>query len=750
MTTDVISEFEEVVPDEAEVTEAVVEAYEALPSDFKEQWQAVRHLAADELVERVQTDFADSPAERRDVLTAHIAQRLGYLFYLSRRDSLLTKPLWDLQDRDTFERLDQHDRRVVWMIAGSTQVTRPTLHPAAALAAIALWRFGDDDEHERAARLLTIRGLPDDASFLHELVRVIGRRKVDRQAGGERTFERLARLLLRANYWNTAARMAALQLVRRYDAWWFGAPEPNMRKAIDEAATTDPFEARTWLDIIADAAVAGEHRWGWAELAVKAAIRLELGEPERNTRLRVFHQRRLYDASIERLGELFRYELRDLETAPPPRLASRAGRALMREVGLAEAENPVRAMRLLELVLGTAAVEPIGTAHTRIHRVLASLDELTPPFERLLALYVRCLVLEPQAKEFVARFHADVDWEEAIGVSETDVKTFFIVADYEAPMIGRTAEFEGIRVSHIERDSATRVRYFVMRRHRPNTVNGLVQDVELPERWIASAISRSRLADMAFGFAVDGFINRVMTRDGRAEAVERYRLAGVELDSWDEIAELPITTVEAVTRQLRHRGLLWGAVSGGAAGAFAPATTGLSAFADMPVMLHQVADLVADYCWSYGIDPRREPEVPQQILAVALRGVRGADADAEKTRKVLQRLTFRKSLLVAAIAQRAVPQLLAPVFQTAIGLMSSSRTQRFTTSLTSSLKPGEDRSFVANVAEDLALPLVAGMIGAVLDLSLVYDVCESARAVLSDRFFDRKYPEWRPFFSKQV
>ncbi len=746
MSTDT-SQFEQIVPEESEVTEAVVEAYAELPLSFREQWDAVRDLAPEELVERVQSDFADSPEERRDVLTAHLAQRLGYLWYLNRADDLLMRPLWDLQKQEVFETLDASDRRIVWMIAGSTKVSRPTLHPAAALAALALWRFGSKSEHDQAAQLLEVRGLPDEDHFLHDLVREIGRRKFDDVAAPGRDFESFARLLLDAGYYATAARIGAFQLVRRYDAWWFGAAEPNLRKGVTKAAETDPLSARRWLDLIADAAAAGTLRWDWLEPALKAAIRLELYDVPRRRRLEDYHRRRLYLTGIPELAHHFRYELRDLEIAPPPRLESRAGRTLWREVLLAETHNPVRAMRLLELILGTASDELIGTAGTRLHHVLHQVERLSPPFERLAALFVRCLVLEPQAMAFVRRFESEIDWA-AYGVSPEDVRDFYLCADYESPYVGRMAEFEGMRVAHVERDSATRVRYFVMRRANPNTITRLVQDVELPDRWIATQLSKSAVADAAFGFAIDGFINRVILRDGRREALRRYRASGVELDRWEDIRDLPITTVEKVARRLRHRGLVWGAVAGGTAGAFAPASAGFSSFADMPVLLHQVADLVADYCWVYGVDPRTNPEISQQILAVALRGMRGATAAPEESRKVLQRLTFRKSLLVAAIGQRAIAQLLAPAIQTAIGAISSGSTRGFVGQAAAAIRPKEDtRSRVVNVAHHAFLPLAAGLTGAVLDVSLIYDVCESARAVLSDQFFDRKYEDWTPFFS---
>jgi hypothetical protein len=574
---------------------------------------------------------------------------------------------------------------------------------------------------------------------------------VDDGAATNRDFSTFARLLIDAGWSGTAARVAALQLVRRYDPWWFGAPEPNMRSAVAKAAQTDPFRARTWLDLIADAAVAGQLRWGWLEPALEAAIRLEQADTRRRARLRAYHDRRLYLGTIDQLGKRFAYALKDLERAPAPKLESRAGQMLMREVALAEPENPVRALRLLELIVGTASRELFGTPYTRVHQVLHHVERLTPPFDRLLVLYVRCLVLEPQAMQFVRRFEHEIDWARTPSVTERDLRDYYLVADYETPFEGRRAEFEGIRVAHVERDSATRVRYFVMRREHANTITGLVQTVQLPERWLATALSRSTLADAAFAFAVDGFLNRVLLRDGRAEAVRRYRRAGIELDRWEDIRELPITSVETVARRLRHGGLIWGAVAGGTAGVFSPATSGLSSFADMPVVLHKVADLVADYCWTYGVDPRAHPEIPQQIFAVALRGVSGADASPDASRQVLQRLTFRKSLLVAAIGQRAIAQILTPAIQTAIGAMSSGATRNFASAAVSSLRPADDlKSRVLDVAQEAFVPVASGIAGAVIDVSLIYDICESARAVLSDHFFDEKYDDWVPFFSRQI
>ena len=129
-------ELADIEPDLDEVSEAVVQAYEALPPTFREQWELFGELGPDELTERIRADFADQPAERREILIAYLGRRLGYRRYLHTTARLRIQPLWDLLHRENFERLTEGDRQILWMIACTTQRVRQTLHELAHQAGV--------------------------------------------------------------------------------------------------------------------------------------------------------------------------------------------------------------------------------------------------------------------------------------------------------------------------------------------------------------------------------------------------------------------------------------------------------------------------------------------------------------------------------------------------------------------------------------------------------------------------------------
>ena len=42
---------------------------------------------------------------------------------------------------------------------------------------------------------------------------------------------------------------------------------------------------------------------------------------------------------------------------------------------------------------------------------------------------------------------------------------------------------------------------------------------------------------------------------------------------------------------------------------------------------------------------------------------------------------------------------------------------------------------------------IGALLGAALNAALIYDLCEAAQAVLTDRFLERKYPDWTRHFA---
>jgi hypothetical protein len=130
--------------------------------DFKQRWNALGELDVEALLTTIKDGIAEHPSEQRELLITWIAIHTG----LARRK---VKPrniergalLWDLLDPKKFSALSDGAHDAMWAIARSTHPNRPTLHPLAATATLALWRHGGE-HYEQACELLAGRALPDD------------------------------------------------------------------------------------------------------------------------------------------------------------------------------------------------------------------------------------------------------------------------------------------------------------------------------------------------------------------------------------------------------------------------------------------------------------------------------------------------------------------------------------------------------------------------------------------------------------
>lgn len=741
--SDRTQELEPIEPDAEKVSKAVVEAYESFPGDFRARWDLYGEIDPIDLAQRVRNDFEEQPRERREILIAYLARRIGYRWYLHRSTNLTVQPLWDLLRRESFEQLTEADREILWMVACTTQKIRQTLHPKAALAAIALWRFGAEEEQALAEKLLRTLGLPTRMHFLYDLVRELGRRSAERDVDDTRDLFALAMLQLDAELWDVATLMGGLYFVRRYDPWYTGSPRTNLETACDRAAAEQPFRYRHWIMMMADAAVSGELTSSWLEMPVQSAIRLTVGDRRQNERFRAFHRLRLYEAPRERLRKLYAPWLHRLGlpgvAADLTNLEVKAALDhLTEEVERTAAVNPFRAMRLLELVAERVHGRALPAV---LHRIL----ELDPLTERLLTLYVRCCHLDPVAVRFVREHKHQVDWDHWADVEPGDVTAFRLVGDYEATFGARDVKLLGVPIVHVDKDAAARVHYFQTSRTNPNSVAKLLNGFDIPSRLPVSRIGESGMMSDITIDLVDFFVQEASRRDLRGRVIEDLRRIGSPVREWEDIGALPITRIEQALVRGRQRDLLVGAASGGLAGVLSPITTGLSSIMDVPFIMALVADTCARHCWYYGFDPRARPELPVKIVAVALGGVSAANMPSEEVRRQLQRYLVKRSMLLAAIGQGALAQIAGPM--AGMLLEHLGKTRRRTPLLVGALNRiarGErkrQRPLTRKMTR-IILPAADGFLGAAFNVSLVYDLCESAQAVLADEFLARKYPDW--------
>ena len=725
-----------------EVSEAVVHAYEALPEDLRARWDLFADMDADEIAARVRQGFANDPSERREVLIAYLARQIGYRWIPGRATRLQVQPLWDLLRADTFAKLDRDDRHLLWMIACSSRKVRRTLHPKAALACIALWRHGNDEERAGAEFQLRELGLPARIQFLYDVVRTLGRRQAEAEVDSERDLFALAAMQLDATLWDATALLGGLYLVRRFDPWYTGHPLKNLETACDRAAAERPFEYAHWLLLMADAARGGELTSSWLEPVVEAAIRLSVGDRGHQNAVRKFHQRRLYDATPPRLAHMFSDELDQIGTAqglasPPVRAALDT---LEHEVDLACVENPFRAMRLLELIIARIHGEPLPV----VLHATPQLDALT---ERLLTLYVRVCHLDPVAVRFVREHYHQVDWERATDATPDDVEIYELVGDYEATFGARPADLFGVQIAHVEKDAAARVRYFATARTDANSIARTLRQLDLPETLPVTHLGGSNFTAGVIGQVLKYLQDHAARPDERERVAKDLRAVGANIEHWDDIGTLPISKIEAALRRGRQRDILLAAATGGAAGVLTPSTGGLSAIMDLPFVLALVADTCARHCWYYGFDPREHPDLTVEIVAVALGGT---DARAEEpaiVRDRLRRYLVRRSILLAALGQGSLAPLAGPMSRVLLDRFG--RTQRTALPRLLDRVRGRNRSSerpLARAIRKSLLPGGVGVLGAAFNVSLVYDLCESAEAVLADRFLARKYADWEGRF----
>ncbi|MFP4598781.1 MAG: EcsC family protein [Persicimonas sp.] len=748
-------------PDAAELTEAGLleessaavldevsaELSDELEEDFKARWRAILEMPPADVLERVASDFERQPERVRETLSLLIAQELGYKRLFRGRDSLQHKPLWEVLGRETFAELGGNARLALERIARSTRAGRPAFHPMAALATIALWRHGDIDQQAHAAEALGRFALPDEPEWLYELVNTFVRldETADDGRRADRSLMALARLQLDASFWDSAALVGGLFLVSQFTPSWVGSPMSNLVKACDRAAEREPQQMRPWLDLLADAAMGGRLTYPWLEKPARAAIRLAIDDPERERTLRDWHQRRPYDADHPRLADLYEVLLAGYESSDEDERAP-ARRALLDEVSQTVESNPVRAQRLLELMVMREHPRRVGTLPGRLAHALAQVAEkpkLSDTDEELIRLYVRTYNIEPHAVRVVRHSAERIDWadpEREPGVDELDM--YLVVSDYERAFEHLTCKFDGVTLAHADKDAAARVKYFVEKRLDPNSLTRIVRKLFTPIEWIGASITNLDFISKVVERALTIFDDRVSNVDMTERVVQEYRESGAPVERFADIQRLTMNQVDELLRNRKTMRLMLSAVAGGISGGLAPFSWAALSLADAPILLGLTADICSRFCWYYGFDPRENPDLPMEIMAVALGGSRAAAIEPMLLRQNLREYAVRKSLMVGAVAHGGVTQIAG---RTLGKFMNQQVGQEASKKVTDLARRAVTKNMQRRAAESIpsrTLPLVGAVLGASLNVALIYDVCEAAQAVLTDRFLERKYPDW--------
>jgi hypothetical protein len=725
---------------------SAAESTDELSDSFKARWRAILEMPPNEVLEKVAEEFEHRPQHAREILSVLIAQELGYRKLFRRAESLQHKPLWDVLSRTTFAELGGNARLALEHLAHTTRPGRPALHPMAALATIAMWRHGDIDQQKHAEDLLREFALPDEPDWLYELVTTLTKLAEDEGAAErDRQLIDLAKLQLEAKFWDPAALVCGLYLVRQFAPSWAGSPMSNLVKACDRAADEHPHKMEPWLELLAQAAIGGQLNYPWLEKPMRAAIRVNIDDPAHERQLRAWHDRRPYDADHDRLATLYE-GLLSAYVKSDGEARDEARRALLEEVDQTVEHNPMRAQRLLELIVMREHPRRVGALPTKLTYALEQLAEkpkLEAADKTLIRLYVANYNIEPHAVRLVRKTADLIDWTDPSKRPGTDaLDMYLVVSDYERAFEHLTCKFDGVTLEHADKDAAARVKYFVEKRLDPNSLTRIAKKLFTPLEWIGASISNIEFISKAVERGLEIFEERVRNVDMTDRVIGEYREAGIELESYEDIKHLNMGQVDELLQNRRTMRLLLSAVAGGLSGGLAPFSWAAMSLADAPVLLGLTADICSRFCWYYGFDPREHPDLPMEIMAVALGGSRPAAIEPMLLRQNLREYTVRKSLMVGAVAHGSVSQIAG---RTLGRLMNDQLGQQASKNVTALAKRAVTKNFQRRAAESVpskTLPILGAVLGASLNVALIYDVCEAAQAVLTDRFLERKYPDW--------
>jgi hypothetical protein len=705
-----------------------------LPESFRKRWKALADMSSLQILDLAVEEYADRPGAFRGILATLLGQQLNYRRVLKRRRTLEMGPLWDLLDARVFAELDDVGIEALIEIAHSTRPGRPALHPMAALAALVLERHADDEAKETALEILRRQSLPDEPEWLYRLIR----------ESGDEDVRVLVELELEQQFWEVAALIVGLRLVSEYAPSYAGSPASNLVVACDRAAEQHLREAEYWLQVLADAVMGGQLTHPWLERPMQAAIRLSIDDRERELELRDYHSQRRYDAAHQRLQDIYEAQLAAYSSREAT-VRMHPERTLLREVELTRENNPARAQKLLELMVMQRHRTGVGSLQTRMRRAMESLaraGKLEKAQRELIELYVTNYEIEPYAAQLVRATADKIDWD-ADGAPGSDaLDMYLVVSDYERAFEHLTCKFDGVTLEHADKDAALRVKTFVEKRIDPSSITRLMRTLFTPIEWVGSNIADIDIVARTVDRAIGVFEKRVRNTDLREQIVGEFGEMGCEVESFDDIAGLTTNQIDQLLRRRRTRRMLLGAFAGGISGGLAPFSWSALSVADVPILLGITADVCSRFCWYFGFDPRENPELPMEILAVALGGSRPAAIEPMLLRQNLREYAVHKSLMVGAVAHGTVTQMAGRALGTVVQQQAGDQAAKRVMDLAKRAISRNLRRRAAESVTSKTLPVVGAVLGASLNVALVYDVCEAAQAVLTDRFLERKYPDW--------
>ncbi|MFB6351067.1 MAG: hypothetical protein ABEN55_10050, partial [Bradymonadaceae bacterium] len=227
--------------------------------------------------------------------------------------------------------------------------------------------------------------------------------------------------------------------------------------------------------------------------------------------------------------------------------------------------------------------------------------------------------------------------------------------------------------------------------------------------------------------------------DLEARVVDDYVDRGVQIAKFEDISRVGADFVSDMVAGMRYRRVLAGAGAGMGAGAASPlGYSGLN-LSSAPLSLAVSVDACVRFCWYYGFDPRQEPTLPLEIMAVALEGPTPTVRNRRELCRALAEFGLRTSYLTEAVGRRSLDRIAGRILRNVL--------EQFATDGYGDAFAGFAEWVVRTRGDRKPVhptfgALRGAVVGAALEAALVNDVCESAEALLSDRFLARKYPDW--------
>lgn len=710
-------------------------------------WGSIRAMSAQEVLESACSLASFGEHDETWVYLTWLHARLGGRRHL--KPKRLNRALFKLLKPKAFNTLEDDALGVVWALAQATPRARPTLDERSALGALALWIWSDAWAL-RAEALLREKPLPDSPDWLIRVVRALDTGHTSRTP----VFA-LAKLQAQEAFWHTSALLCGVHLTHHYASWKGGPVGRHLEHACDVVAQSHPNKERHWVELMTDVTLRGRLDHPWLERIVSASIRLNLDNPARSATLRAYDEAKPYEASVERLRVLYAHYLDNLARDMGDPLTQTKGLDLHQEVLRLWPLNPQRAQYLLELyLLATTQTRTFKGGHqAQRDHMLGCVDEeavAQRPMQELAALYVQTMNIDAAPARFVRQWHTHVQWSTLELVAEDDVQVYLIISDYDRAFAHLTCKYDGMTLGHGDKHAVDQLKYFIQKRRLRASAPRVLGRTRAPIDWIGSQIAGSGLLKRLTAQSVKIFEQRTMDQDLREQVLDALDAQGVQIERFEDIAALSLETIQGTLHQRRSRRILLGALIGGLSGALAPLKWGVLSIGDIPVLLGLSADICSRFCWYYGFDPKEHPELPMTILAVALGGSTQSALEPMLVRQNLQEFVLKKNLVFNPMARRALRQVagrtLGQMMPAQMSAVFASTAQRMARRAVR--RNLQERAVQATSSR--ALPMMSVILGATINGALIYDLCEAAQAVLTDRFLERKYPDWVSSFEEDL